>query len=271
MPETGESQGRSLSNPDADYEAKMIFMFRQLDLNGNGVIEGSELRAVFKLLDQAFDDAKLDLLLKAFDTNGDGLIQYAEFVAWILARNDEWDGARAELQNEKALVEASAAAVSVAGWTMKDVTVQDLSGEPDPDDLYGDGWPEFKVSANYAWTVAELKKAIEKQTGIPASLQELMATDGALADTELLSSTRLEGVPQKVPGRSSWGSRRIQKGPYMCPLRLDCSFKTKQPAGDAALVPIDPFGSRLKMAGTMTMGKWQHDEVAPRAARGVGR
>ncbi|CAE7649019.1 unnamed protein product [Symbiodinium pilosum] len=63
---------------------RLISLFRQLDRNGNGVIERKELGRVLEALDPiSWTDERIDQLLIEADTNVDGKIQYGEFVRWL--------------------------------------------------------------------------------------------------------------------------------------------------------------------------------------------
>ncbi|CAE7913937.1 unnamed protein product [Symbiodinium sp. KB8] len=63
---------------------RLIELFRQLDRNGDGVIERKELGRVLEALDPiSWTDERIDQLLIEADTNVDGKIQYGEFVRWL--------------------------------------------------------------------------------------------------------------------------------------------------------------------------------------------
>lgn len=65
---------------------RLIELFRQLDRNGNGVIEREELGRVLEALDEVtWTDERLDQILREADANRDGKIQYGEFVRWLFS------------------------------------------------------------------------------------------------------------------------------------------------------------------------------------------
>lgn len=63
-------------------------VFRELDTDGSGEIELSELRSGLQRIGFVMDDQSFDALAQHLDSNGDGRIQYEEFVQKINPKED---------------------------------------------------------------------------------------------------------------------------------------------------------------------------------------
>jgi len=59
-------------------------IFREFDLNGNGVLTVDELGALMARLQISVDRRFLQGLLKKFDRNGNGAIEFDEFVDFVV-------------------------------------------------------------------------------------------------------------------------------------------------------------------------------------------
>lgn len=83
---------RAVSSIEDNAKAKFVVQdkFRELDLNGDGVVDKEELGHVLKHLDSAaWSDRMVTELLETVDTNKDGLIQLDEFLEWIFGGSDK--------------------------------------------------------------------------------------------------------------------------------------------------------------------------------------
>jgi len=79
------SDSEELSPPDPERE-KMLRIFRQFDINGDGKICRDELGALLKILDpDTFNDAAVDILFNEADCDRDGKLNVEEFVGWLSA------------------------------------------------------------------------------------------------------------------------------------------------------------------------------------------
>ena len=67
---------------DADY------VFKQIDVNGDGHIDKSELKKLFELLDARVSEGELDEVFKQLDTDNDGVIGEHEFHAWYTSSKE---------------------------------------------------------------------------------------------------------------------------------------------------------------------------------------
>lgn len=77
---------------DENPKAKNVVLdiFRKLDLDGDGVLDRSELSRMLKHLDsEVWCEELIDELLHSLDFNADGLIQFDEFVHWVFGRQDD--------------------------------------------------------------------------------------------------------------------------------------------------------------------------------------
>jgi len=75
-----------LSSRIAAHESTIRNAFRRFDVDSNGVISGSDLRAV---LGKSHKKSEIDDLVKSMDTDGDGQISFDEFLEYLSA--DEAD------------------------------------------------------------------------------------------------------------------------------------------------------------------------------------
>lgn len=57
-------------------------IFREVDANGDGIVDKDELRALFHILDYHVTEQELDDVFKELDTDGDGVISREEFNRW---------------------------------------------------------------------------------------------------------------------------------------------------------------------------------------------
>ena len=89
------SQRSTTQNGKAPLDAKGLspsvleHYFRRLfelgDLNGDGVIDPSEMEELLRQSGFQFDDRTIAEIMAVADTNGDGVIEYKEFVPLMTA------------------------------------------------------------------------------------------------------------------------------------------------------------------------------------------
>lgn len=58
------------------------YVFKQIDVNGDGEIDQEELRELFKALDAHVTETELEEVFSTLDVNGDGVISFEEFNKW---------------------------------------------------------------------------------------------------------------------------------------------------------------------------------------------
>jgi len=63
----------------------VVKMFRQFDVNGDGVIDRNELGHVLTSTEKSWSPDRLDRLFRVVDMNQDGFIDYEEFLIWVFA------------------------------------------------------------------------------------------------------------------------------------------------------------------------------------------
>jgi len=66
--------------------ATMRAVFKQFDINGDGVIDRSELDQVFRSMGQALSKEELNRIIQAVDTDQNGTINYEEFICKVYGR-----------------------------------------------------------------------------------------------------------------------------------------------------------------------------------------
>ena len=59
-------------------------VFREFDINGDGVLTADELQAMLVKLQISVDRRFLSALLKKFDKNGNGVIEFDEFSYFLI-------------------------------------------------------------------------------------------------------------------------------------------------------------------------------------------
>ena len=64
---------------------ELISMFKKFDRNGDGSIDGSELKALLHVSGADASDAQVATMLADNDTDGDGVISFSEFVGIVRA------------------------------------------------------------------------------------------------------------------------------------------------------------------------------------------
>ena len=70
------------NNATEDMVVRQVF--REFDLNGNGVLTADELSAMLVRLQMSVDRKYIQALLKKFDRNGNGVIEFEEFVNFVV-------------------------------------------------------------------------------------------------------------------------------------------------------------------------------------------
>jgi serine/threonine protein kinase len=72
-------------SPDDIVRNKVMATFKRFDMNGDGMIDRSELKKLLQKLDQeTFSDENTEKLMDVVDVNKDGSIQFEEFLAWVV-------------------------------------------------------------------------------------------------------------------------------------------------------------------------------------------
>ena len=65
-------------------ESNLEVVFKILDRNGDGAIQGEELKAIaMQVFNENFSDDEVQEKINKADTNGDGVIQLSEFIEVI--------------------------------------------------------------------------------------------------------------------------------------------------------------------------------------------
>ena len=59
-------------------------VFREFDINGDGVLTADELQAMLVKLQISVDRRYISALLKKFDRNGNGVIEFEEFSYFLI-------------------------------------------------------------------------------------------------------------------------------------------------------------------------------------------
>lgn len=70
-------------SPQQHKEARLRSVFRQFDKDGSGVIDRSELDAVFNELGKDFDDDELQRMIGLADQDASGTLDYEEFISYV--------------------------------------------------------------------------------------------------------------------------------------------------------------------------------------------
>ena len=60
--------------------------FLEFDKDGNGTIDRSELKKVFKELGKSFSDQELQRMIDMMDTDKSGTVNYEEFIAHMFGK-----------------------------------------------------------------------------------------------------------------------------------------------------------------------------------------
>ena len=60
--------------------------FLEFDKDGNGSIDRSELKKVFKELGKSFSDQELQRMIDMMDTDKSGTVNYEEFIAHMFGK-----------------------------------------------------------------------------------------------------------------------------------------------------------------------------------------
>jgi len=76
-----------MTQTEAENKAKVVVAMRQAfiaaDKDGNGVLNGEEIRAFFSTAEHGLSDYELDIITEFTDKNGDGVISMAEFEEYM--------------------------------------------------------------------------------------------------------------------------------------------------------------------------------------------
>lgn len=75
----------------------MLAAFREIDKDGDGVIEKDELIEIFNSEDTSLPPTEIEKILKIIDTNGSGRIDFTEFL--VAASNEEQLLKKKQLEN----------------------------------------------------------------------------------------------------------------------------------------------------------------------------
>lgn len=76
------------------YEKTVVPSFDKFDKDGNGTIDLQELGQLSAQLGQPLDDEQLEAAMKDLDLNGDGVIDKDEFSRWFFTGMKAYNGAR---------------------------------------------------------------------------------------------------------------------------------------------------------------------------------
>ncbi|QRW07043.1 calmodulin [Ceratobasidium sp. AG-Ba] len=77
FPEFAALMGARLTIAQADEELRRVF--REFDLDGSGMIEKAEMKAVLEKLGDKLSDEEIRLIIREVDMDGDGKVNFAEF------------------------------------------------------------------------------------------------------------------------------------------------------------------------------------------------
>ncbi|ELU00552.1 hypothetical protein CAPTEDRAFT_227092 [Capitella teleta] len=66
--------------PSVHGQASMRYVFRSFDVDGNGVIDKKELKAVFAEMGKHFSEDEINRMMELVDTDGSGTLDYEEFI-----------------------------------------------------------------------------------------------------------------------------------------------------------------------------------------------
>ena len=83
-----DTLGRSLRSKGTYGFTSVRNTFRDIDVDGSGSIEATELRAAFRRQGIVLTDEETAAVMRVFDRNGDGRLNYDEFVSAMLVRFD---------------------------------------------------------------------------------------------------------------------------------------------------------------------------------------
>jgi hypothetical protein len=99
-----KSKAKAKASPeDIAARNRILHDFREFDLNGDGLLQKGELKALLKHLDPGnWTDDAVDRLVAGFDKDGDGDVSLEEFVDWItgVSAEDSEHDAFAEVLNK---------------------------------------------------------------------------------------------------------------------------------------------------------------------------
>ena len=102
--------GEPEPEPEPEEEHPAAALFAEIDKDGSGTIDTSELQNLLSKLGKYLTPAELKLAVEKIDTDGSGVIEYDEFVAWYDAggaeinftANTEEDRKQREKEEKKA-------------------------------------------------------------------------------------------------------------------------------------------------------------------------
>ncbi|CAE7254044.1 MFHAS1 [Symbiodinium microadriaticum] len=85
-PKAAAPARRKVNDKEAEKAERIRAIFKSFDLNGDGLIDPSELRHVLRSIrdvGSALSDEMIETVLEQMDTNKDGLVNFEEFLSWL--------------------------------------------------------------------------------------------------------------------------------------------------------------------------------------------
>jgi hypothetical protein len=88
----------SASQKDKEEQARLQALWIQIDVDGSGALDRSEVAQVLESMGRPIDDAGLDAAMFDIDVDGSGEVEFAEFLEW-------WQGQDPEAQKQLMLLQ----------------------------------------------------------------------------------------------------------------------------------------------------------------------
>jgi len=88
---------------EAQKMSKLINLFRNFDVNCDGVVDRSEMAQLMWWLNPNFSEAELNAVFGQVDKDADGYVQYEEFVRWLYGDSDAFSRLNVTTKTPKSL------------------------------------------------------------------------------------------------------------------------------------------------------------------------